>query len=136
MYEEDRKVAALAHVALPEKLPEARTVSIKSFKLIGRYADTAVPELIKLLISMGAKKSRMKAKLAGGSNMFGTKQLLGLGLNIGQRNVEAVTELLNLSNIDIVSKDVLGNVSRTVSFEVETQIYSIKRGYESNTKEI
>jgi len=85
---------------------------------------------------MGAKKSRMKAKLAGGSNMFGTKQLLGLGLNIGQRNVEAVTELLNLSNIDIVSKDVLGNVSRTVSFEVETQIYSIKRGYESNTKEI
>lgn len=37
---------------------------------IAKFADTAVPELLSRLLELGAVRSRIVAKMAGGSQMF------------------------------------------------------------------
>lgn len=94
----------------------------------GRYADTAVIECWRLLKEKGAKMKNLKAKIAGGSRMFGTIGLLGAGLNIGDRNINAVIENLKLNNIPLRSKDVGGISSRTIKFTVKNFRLNIKKG--------
>lgn len=60
IYDEIAKVAGMSHIMLPEN-HEGREV-----KKFGKYADTAVRKLIEELIALGALKSRLKAKMAGG----------------------------------------------------------------------
>src|SRR5699024_8941830 len=61
----DQNIAGLAHVMLPDS-----TASKKSNQNVMKYADTAIDLMLKKLVSQGAKKSRLKAKLAGGAHMF------------------------------------------------------------------
>ena len=95
----------------------------------GRYADSAVLECIRILTKMGSKKVNLNAKIAGGSKMFGTKGLLGSGLNIGDRNVIASRENLKLHNIKLKCEDVGGSVSRTVTFNIQNSKLTIKKGF-------
>lgn len=122
------KVAALAHVALPEELFRNIKKKINDIDMPGRYADTAILECWRLLEKKGAKMKNIKAKIAGGSRMFGTVGLLGSGLNIGDRNIIAVIENLKLNNIPLRAKDVGGNSSRTIKFSVKKFILNIKKG--------
>ncbi|MCE7734069.1 MAG: chemotaxis protein CheD [Candidatus Heimdallarchaeota archaeon] len=129
IYDPKIKVATLAHVALPGQLFKTQKINGKYHDKPGRYADTAVPECIRILKKMGANLKNLKAKIAGGSRMFGTKGLLGPGLNIGDRNIEASREHLKLNKIELKREDVSGNSSRTVIFDIENSKYTIKKGF-------
>jgi chemotaxis protein CheD len=84
----------LAHVMLP--------VAGKSTEHpnSGRFAAWAVPELVRLLVRSGAKKTRLRAKLAGGAAMFGGETLMS---QIGERNVAEVHFQLAVASIPIVA---------------------------------
>lgn len=131
IYDPKCKAAAMAHVALPGELFLNSKTNGKRLDKPGRYADTAVPELIRVLKKMGANSDKLKAKIAGGSRMFGTKGLLGPGLNIGDRNIVASKENLKSQNVALVREDVGGNLSRTVIFDIDNAKYTIKKGFNS-----
>src|SRR5699024_11432800 len=65
IYDLPNKMAGLAHVMLPDS-----ALAKESKKNIYKYADTAVVYLIELLLKNGATKYALKAKLAGGAQMF------------------------------------------------------------------
>lgn len=113
LYDQLRGVAGLAHIMLPDSsLSKATPVNV------AKFADTAIINLVKKLEGIGAKKTALKAKIAGGAQMFqfsGTTDIM----RIGPRNVEAVKKELQQLNIQIFAEDVGGNSGRTIEFNPE-----------------
>ena len=129
IYDLDRKMAGLAHVMLPES-SLAKTPEFNPAK----YADTAVKELVRHLLLQGARRDTLRAKIAGGAQMFqfaSTSEIM----RIGPRNVEAVKKELNKLDILLVSEDVGGNSGRTIEFNPDNGILHLKT-VNKGTKEI
>ena len=62
---------------------------------------------------IGAARMNMKAKIAGGAQMFAFGSTND-NLRIGDRNVEACIKLLKQFNIPLIAKDCGENYGRTV----------------------
>lgn len=105
LYDPQKKNGAMVHIMLPDS--GGRT------DRPGKYADTAIPLLIKELDKMGSSKNSLIAKIAGGACMF---EYFGTNLNIGERNTEKVRAALKEHGIKLSAEDVGGKVGRTVTF--------------------
>ncbi len=79
----------------------------------GKFADTAVPFMLKLLSDSGVPTHGLTAKFAGGANMFGN----GGPLKVGEANVEAVTRQLQQKGIRLAGTHVGGNKGRRIIFD-------------------
>ena len=104
-------VAGLAHVVLPAA--EGRTGSP------GKFADTAVEALIAELVGLGARRIALEAVLVGGASMF--KLGGGSGMEVGQRNEEAVRAELARVRIPVAAADTGGSRGRTIRVTVGSQ---------------
>lgn len=110
-------------------LPDS-SLSKGAVENLAKYADTGVKHTIDLLLKEGARKHALKAKLAGGAEMFKFKSTNDL-MRIGPRNVAAVKEHLSLHHIPIISEDTGGNNGRTIEFDpltTELEIRTVKQG--------
>jgi len=115
LYDRFKKIAGLAHILLPySSLSSGPVVAYK-------YADTAIDALLNRMVSLGCDKRFITAKIAGGANMFEVT-----GKSIGERNIEAVKETLKSLKITIVAEDVGGNYGRTVEFNPENGMLTIR----------
>ncbi|GIO83820.1 chemoreceptor glutamine deamidase CheD [Paenibacillus faecis] len=114
------KVAGLAHVMLPSS-----EIAREGALNLAKYADTALPELVRRLSELGVTKSRLIAKMAGGSQMF-TFAGKGDSMRIGPRNVESCKVMLNELGIPLVAEDTGGNYGRTIELDCETGILFIR----------
>ena len=126
LHDEERKIGGLAHVMLPKS-------SGKPGEREGKYADTAVTVLLRDLAVKGSKPGSLKAKLAGGASMF---QNFSGNLNIGERNVEAIRELLKLHGIPIIREDIGGTVGRTITYFPKENGRLVIRQADGATREI
>ena len=84
-----------------------------------------IPVLLEQVVRLGAAKNRITAKIAGGSQMFTFAQTTDI-MRIGDRNVEAVREVLKSLSIRIIGEDVGGNYGRTVELLLDTGVFVIK----------
>jgi chemotaxis protein CheD len=90
-----------------------------------RYAPGAIEELIRLLQSLGAKRSRLRAKLFGGANVLHAFQD---GVHhIGAANVETARVLLAKHNIRVFAEDVGGIRGRKLVFHSHDGAASVRR---------
>ncbi|MEN2766425.1 chemotaxis protein CheD [Ornithinibacillus xuwenensis] len=127
IYDVGKQIAGMAHVMLPDS-KHAKQQTLNHYK----YADTAVDILIEKLCMKGLRKPLMKAKLAGGAQMFQFNSGSDM-MRIGQRNTEAVLQKLAEHNIPVISSDVGGNFGRTIEFDPQTanlRIRTITKGEE------
>jgi chemotaxis protein CheD len=99
-----RGVAGLAHVMLPEAIAGGGPV--------GKFADLAVPELVRRMTALGASKASLKAVLVGGAQMFAPGS--SAAMDIGARNDAAVRDALARERIPVVAADVGGSKGRTI----------------------
>ena len=106
------KVGGMAHIMLPSSNGNPGANPAK-------YADTAIELMIKEILRMGANKARLKAKMAGGAQMFSFPGKPTI-LNIGERNAEAVEAELKRFGIPLIASDVGGSFGRTIHFNVGT----------------
>ncbi|QOR68580.1 chemotaxis protein CheD [Cytobacillus suaedae] len=128
LYDQQREVAGLAHIMLPDSsLGKAGTINV------AKYADTAIEKLIEMVEKMGGKKYALQAKIAGGAQMFQFTSGSDV-MRIGPRNVEAVRKELERFRIDIVSEDVGGNSGRTIEFFPSTSLLSIRTVNQGTTE--
>lgn len=119
LYDPIRKVVGLAHVMLPSSQQARNKTNI------AKFADTAIVRLIDDMINLGAGKSHIVAKLAGGAQMFTFNDASEM-LRIGARNVSAAKEMLNLLKIPILAEDTGGNYGRTIEIHSESGKLKIK----------
>ena len=111
------KLGALIHIMLPVNMEANRTNTMK-------YADTGIRETLKQMEAMGARRTRITAKIAGGAKMFETGSA-SLG-NIGQRNIESVHLNLRKEGIRLLKEDVGGSVARTLLFDVDSGLGCVR----------
>lgn len=109
LYDEYNRIGGLSHVML------ANSKGSASVRNKGRYADTAIPEMIKMSVKKGANLGGMVARITGGAAMYEVSDPCS---NIGKCNVDAVKSILLKNNIPIVGEDVGGKESRTVKFDL------------------
>ncbi len=108
LYHPRLRVGAMAHVVLPESCGRAAPA--------GKFADTAVPEMIRELQKRGANPAGLVAKIAGGACMFGA----GGPLQIGEDNVRAVLSALARAGVRVAAQDTGGKTGRRVTLDTET----------------
>lgn len=120
VYDLSQKIAGMAHVMLPDSsLAKVGNLNI------AKYADTAIDDLIDRLLKTGVNKYALKAKLAGGAQMFQFTSGSDI-MRIGPRNVEAVKKKLEEYRIPIVSEDVGGSSGRTIEFDPDSGMLNIR----------
>ncbi len=120
LFDDKTKVAGMAHIMLPDS-----GMSKEVPKNVAKYADTAIPELYKVIKQKGAHTFALKAKIAGGAQMFPFSTSNEM-MRIGPRNVEAVKEALKQYRIPIVAEDCGGNSGRTIEFHLDTAVLHIR----------
>ena len=94
-----------------------------------RFADTAIPMLVNEMVKMGANRSRIRAKIAGGAVMFAATSDR---FNIGERNIAAVKSALRKEGIPIIAEDTGLNYGRTVFFYPENGIMEVRAASKGN----
>lgn len=119
LHDKVNKVAGLAHIMLPSSL------EIKNNSNKAKFADTAIDEMIKEMVALGAKKSNLVAKLAGGAQMFKFSNQNDI-LRVGYRNAEACKKKLREEGIKVKSEDTGGNFGRTIELNSEDGNLTIK----------
>jgi chemotaxis protein CheD len=112
-------VGGLAHVMLPD----SKKVSISNKP--GKYADTAIREMLDKMVAMGANKGTIIAKIVGGACMFSGTNISEF-LNIGFRNVSSTKNILKEYRIPLIAEDCGGSYGRTVEFHTDTGKLIIK----------
>jgi len=116
------KIGGLAHIMLPDS-----TAMRNSQTNIAKFADTGIVELVRQMEKLGALRSRMVAKIAGGAMMFPFNGASGINVGqVGDRNVEATKAKLRELRIPIIAEDTGKNYGRTVIFYPETGDYIIR----------
>lgn len=119
LYDPQTKIGGLLHIMLPDS-NQSRANENRA-----KFADTGIPDMLNELIRMGAAKSRLVAKLAGGSQMFAFANASDI-MRVGLRNASASKEILKKLSIPIVGEDTGGNYGRTVQIDLSTGIYKVK----------
>lgn len=122
IYDGNAKVGGLAHIMLPDSKLMAGGAA-QPYK----FADTCINELVKKMEQMGARRVFMKAKIAGGAQMFAAMSNSAIA-NIGNRNVAAVKDVLRGLNIPILAEDTGKDYGRTLYFHVENNSMEIRSG--------
>lgn len=129
LYDPVQKVGGLLHIMLPKMSEFARGAGKPA-----KFADTGIPLLLQEVLTLGANRRFLEAKIAGGAQMFSGLDKSFL-LDIGDRNIDAVRKTLRDLGIKITAEDVGGNNGRTMILYTGTGRVVI-RTLGTQTKEI
>ncbi|EQA46462.1 chemotactic sensory transduction protein CheD [Leptospira broomii serovar Hurstbridge str. 5399] len=121
-YSPDKKVGAMAHIML-SKDPTGKDSAKNPYK----YADTALPELVKKMAELGCSKGEYHARLFGGASMFKGMNSSFLQ-NIGELNITVAREFLEKEKITLLVEDVSGHEGRTISLYLDDGRILLKKG--------
>ena len=129
LYDPKTKVAGMAHVMLPSS-----EIAKEGNLNVAKYADTAIPEMVKRMNMLGAVRSRLVAKMAGGAQMFAFATTNDT-MRIGPRNVESCKGQLKQLGIPIIAEDTGGSFGRTIEFYSDNGIL-VLRTVQQGVKEL
>ncbi len=124
LHDAEAKVGGLAHILLPSPALSRRDQSP------GKFPQTAIPLLLQDMVGLGARASRITARLAGGASMFTNLQPVGT-IQMGERNLVAVRAALAHHAIPLVGSEVGGDFGRTVRLFVadgRIEVSTVRRG--------
>lgn len=111
LYDKYTKIGGMLHIMLPD----SSKINNNSNKL--KFADTGIDEFVSLIVSKGANKNSLVAKIAGGATLFKMSKDNTLD-SVGARNTLAVRKQLKLHNIPIIAEDVGEDYGRTIEVDL------------------
>ena len=106
---DDQGRGGLAHCMLPSADDTEADVATKPAK----HVDTGIEILQTELLDAGALRGKLRAKVAGGSDMLGFSE----GPTVGERNVAVARAELKERDIPIVATETGGGQGRSLEFE-------------------
>ncbi|HEY5939481.1 MAG TPA: chemotaxis protein CheD [Gemmatimonadales bacterium] len=111
LYDAEARIGGMAHILLPSPALSRRDSNP------AKFPQTAVPRLLELMGTDGAKPQRITARLAGGASMFASLAPPGT-IQMGERNLVAARQVLNTHRLPLVGEAVGGDFGRTVRFHI------------------
>ncbi len=125
IYDPETKIGGVLHALLP-RAPDGKPSDAK-------YVDTGIRMLHRAIISKGASKRKLWAKLVGGAQMFPN---LDVRLrDIGGENVRQAKKTLRELGVRVVAEDVEGDKGRSAYYSLEDGTVTLKTAF-STDKEI
>jgi chemotaxis protein CheD len=89
-----------------------------------RYGNIAIPKLVEKMEAQGGKRSKLVAKVFGGSSMWeGSRGLMA----VGERNVYLALEMLEELHIPVVASDLGGAFGRKILFDTASGRVLLRR---------
>ncbi len=122
LYDLKLKIGGIAYILLPESSIEQGNRDANMLK----YADVAVPELIKKYQENGGQKQNVLVRIVGGAQMFN----FGGGansLNTGSRNVTVIKTLFTKLGYVVDKAEVGGNKTRQFKFSLSNGQIQVKQ---------
>lgn len=108
LHDPKKSVGGLAHIVLPASHGDSTQP--------GKYADTAIPELLRSIERAGGQTRQLVAKLAGGADMFNSGRANG----IGALNLAMTERLLQEAGIPVLGRHCGGLQGRRMLYNVHT----------------
>ncbi len=118
IYDLQLQIAGMAHIMLPSSKEITKGNPAK-------FADTCIEMMLGDLYKLGAVKARLKAKMAGGAQMFSFAGKAPF-LKIGERNAQAVGDEIKKTGIPMLAFDVGGTFGRTIHFDIKSGDLNIR----------
>ena len=121
-----KKCAVMGHIMLPKSRENGDKKPIKKYRFgPKRFADIAIPAMIKDLVNEAGKRRRKNfiAKMIGGAEMFGYTKLT---MRIGKENAKMTKKLLKEAKIPLVRKFTGGDSGMSVTFNVSEYLLRVK----------
>lgn len=123
VYDPVARVGGMIHCMLP--LSKIDREAAKAMP--GKFVDTGVPALLQAVLDLGAKRSRLVAKVAGGSRLLDENGTF----KIGERNYVVLRKVMWKNSIMIDAEDVGGTNPRTLCLHMKSGRTTVKsRGQE------
>ncbi len=119
LFDPVNKIGGLAHIMLPD------STQARSTENPAKFADTCLPLMLDDLVRMGALRSRLQAKIAGGAQMFTFVNATDI-MRVGERNSETVRAVLKKLDLRLIAEDCGGNYGRTVELKLDSGVFRIK----------
>ena len=119
LYDKMSGVGGLAHIMLPDSSQFSNVTNS------AKFADLAIPILIKKIEGIGGRQRNLKAKIAGGASMFNFSDK-AMVMDIGNRNGIAVRDALKKYSIPLIAEEIGGNKGRTMIFDTASGIVQIR----------
>jgi len=115
LYDHYARVGGIAHAMLPD----VNYAKSSSRSNLAKFVNTALEQLLSRMLELGAQRKHIKARLAGGANMFPdipTRE----SVHIGKRNTDAARQYLRSFKIPITAEEIGGSVGRTITLNTVT----------------
>ncbi len=122
IYDPVTKIIGMCHYMLPD------STLIRNNQNIAKFGDTGIAETVARMEKMGALRSRMVAKIAGGAQMFAVSAgaAASATMKVGEKNAEAAKINLKKLGIRLLAEDTGLNYGRTIEFYSEDGTLLIK----------
>ena len=133
LYSVDSYICTMSHYLLPEMPDSSYNVpnndteplveesnywhSSTKNKNIYTYANTIIPYQIEVMLKLGCERTKLRAKIAGGATMFLHEKPINPSLDIGQRNIQVGTTILNKEHILITGKSCGSLSARSIIYD-------------------
>lgn len=104
LFDKDNEVGGLAHIVLPDSNGHEGP--------LGKFVDTAIPELIRVIEESKGLKRKLSAKMAGGANMLNGSA----GSTVGERNYESTKQFLKELGIPLLASHCGDDFGRRMTF--------------------
>lgn len=111
------KVGGMIHLVLPDSSIQKNNPQINPYM----FVNTGIPRFFKAAYNLGATKSNIIVKVAGGAEIQQAKNIF----NIGARNITSLESILSRNNVSIRKREVGGYISRTVRLNMKTGAVTI-----------
>lgn len=118
LYDKTAGIGGMNHILLPGK------ADLSHFDASARYGINAMELLINAIMIHGGKKSRLKAKAFGGSNLLPN---ISSENRMGDKNSNFVVEFLRRESIELAGRDFGGKESRRIAFHTDTGEVLVKK---------
>ena len=95
-----------------------------------KYGNIAMERLLEHVLTLGARKEHLVAKVFGGANLLTTSSA---ACPIGERNIELALTQLEEWRIAVVATDLGGRVGRKIIMNTMTGVVLLGRGKQQNS---
>ncbi len=112
IYDPVAKVGGMLHAMLPDSTINAERATSRP----NMFVDTGLPAMFHAVYALGGLKHRLIVKMAGGAEFLDEKKVF----NIGQRNIEAVINMLARNGVKLEANQTGGHESRTMRLDLTT----------------
>lgn len=114
IYDPEARLAGLAHSMLPAAPAALQGLAGEER---AKYADLAVVHLVESMEKMGARRSRLFARLVGGATMFSFAGKPDGTESLGERNLKSARSSLFSQGVALKAEESGGSVGRSIEFD-------------------